>query len=124
MLSKGEIIAALVALGFEGDVGPMGGEDPKLDGRDVILFSQCPDVGYHFNDDGSVQVFFPDEDATYNSFIHDCGFTEDEARDEINDPPFYPSVIDLLESEDDGWFMYFEMDHPKITQAIKAVLAI
>ena len=123
MLSKGEIIAALVALGFEGDIGPSGGEDPDLDGHDVILYSQMPQCGYQFNDDGSVQSFFPDEEAMYNSLIQDCGFTEEEAKEIIMNPPFYPSVIDLFRGED-GWFMYFETDHPKITEAIKAVLAI
>ena len=101
----------------------MGGEDPKLNGRDVVLYSQMPECGYRFNDDGSVQTFYPNKDATLNSLIHDCGLSEEEAMDEINNPSFYPSVIDLFEGED-GWFMYFEMDHPKITQAIKAVLDI
>ena len=121
MLSKGEIIAALVALGFEGDVGPMGAEDPKLKGRDVIFFSQCPDAGYHFNDDGSVQVFYPDKNATFNSLVHDCGYTEEDAQEEIDNPPHYKNVMDLFES-DDGWFLYFIYDSPHLVIAIQEVL--
>jgi len=122
-MTKGEIIAALVALGFKGNVGPCGGEDPKLDANEVVLFSQLPECGYRFNDDGSVDCFFPNEDSMYNSLIYDIGYSEEEAQEEIDNPGHYDSVIDLFGS-DDGWFLYFAQDNPKIVEAIKAVLAI
>lgn len=123
ILSRGAIIAALVALAFEKDVGPMGGENPILNGNEVTIYSQCPGTVYVFNDDGSVDTYPEDEDASYKSLIHDCGFTEEEAREEIDNPPHYDSILDLMDG-DDGWFMYFKEEHPKIIEAIKAVLAI
>ena len=121
ILSRGAIIAALVALAFEKDVGPMGGENPILDWNEVTLYSQCPGTTYVFNDDGSVDTYPEDEDASYESLIHDCGFTEEEAREEIDNPPHYDSVLDLMDG-DDGWFMYFKEDHPKIFTAIQQLL--
>lgn len=117
MLSKGEIVAALVALGFKGHVGPMGGEDPILDENKMVLYSQCPETGYRFNDDGSVDVYYPDENATYDSLVHDCGMTEEEAEEEIKNPPHYDTIKDLFYS-DDGWFYYFTTDFPQLSLLI------
>lgn len=123
MLSKGEIIAALVALGFKEYCGPFGEDDPILDGNEVVLYSQMPECGYKFNDDGSVDCFYPNEDSMFSALVDDCGYTEEEAREEVDNPTHYKSIIDLFESVD-GWFIEFQYDHPKIIDAIKAVLAI
>lgn len=123
MLSKGEIIAALVALGFKGRVGPFGGEDPKLDGNKLILYSQCPDCGYQFNDDGSIDCFYPDEDATIHSLIYDIGYTMEEAQNIVYEPDHY-STLEKLINSDDGWFYYFKEEHNSIIEAVKAVLNI
>jgi hypothetical protein len=122
IMPKGEIIAALVALGFKGDVGPMSGEDPELKGNEVVLESQCPASGYRFNDDGSVEVFFPDKEATHDFLISDCDYEEDDAEAEVEHPPVYNSFEDLCNSGD-GWFTYFEDTAPGIYKAIKEVVA-
>lgn len=122
-MTKGEIIAGLVALGFKGEVGPMGGEDPGLEYNEVVLYSQLPECGYRFNDDGSVDCFYPQPKSMISSLINDCGYLEDEAEDMVNNPTHYDSIFDLFAGED-GWFDYFSYDHPKIVEAIKAVLAI
>lgn len=122
IMPKGEIIAALVALRFKGDSGPMGGEDPILKGNEVIIESQCPACGYRFKDDGSIESFYPDKEAMYYSLVHDCGFDEEEARAEVEHPPVYDNFDDLC-CGDDGWFIYFEDEAPGIYKAIKEVLA-
>ena len=115
MLNKGEIIAALVALAFKENVGPFGGEDPILDDNTVGLYSQMGTSYYTFSDEGGVDLDF-DESARENLKYEGVNPDEDITL-------HYESVIDLIDS-DDGWFMYFNFDHPKIVQAIKAVLAI
>lgn len=117
----GEIICSLVSLRFKGDVGPMGGEDPIVNGNELILFSQCPECGYRFNNDGSVDCFYPDEDATFNSLVHDCGMDEDEAQEIIDNPTHYNSVLDLFDG-DDGWF--YDFGRPDIVEAIQAILEV
>ena len=118
----GEILCSLVSLKFKGEVGPMGGEDPIVNGNELILFSQCPECGYRFNDDGSVDCFYPNEEASLQSLIHDCGMPEDEAQETIDNPEHYDSVLDLLNDDFDGWFYDFE--RPDIVEAIKAILEV
>ena len=122
-MNKGELLATLVAYGFSGRVGPMGGEDPDLEGNDVILHSQLPDCGYRFNDDGSVDCFYPNEDAMIHSLIYDMGYTMEEAQEEVYNPAHYDSVLGLFHS-DDGWFEYFIDDNPEIYDAIVSILKI
>ena len=124
MLTKGEIIAALVALGFKGSVGPMGGEDPEVYDNRIVLYSQCPEVGYQFNDDCSVDIYYPVPEDVYNSLINDLGYTEEEAQEQIDNPGHYDNVVDFLITTDDGWFFYFGTEHPDIVKAVKAVVAI
>lgn len=121
MISTGEILALLIAKGFEGHVGPCGGRDPNIDGNEMVLYSQLPECGYRFNDDGSVDCFYPDEDAMYESLVQDCGLEEEDARETVDHPAHYNSVMALLES-DDGWFMYFMYDNPELVIAIQEVL--
>ena len=122
-MTKGEIIAALVALGFKGQVGPMGCEDPILEDNKLILYSQLPECGYIFNDDGSIDCFYPDKYEMYNSLVNDCGMESEDAEAIVNNPAHYKSFKDLC-AGDDGWFFYFEFDHQDISDAIKAVAAI
>lgn len=115
MLSKGGIIAALVALAFEGDVGPFGGENPYLDGNQVGLYSQMGTTYYTFSDEGGVDIDF-DKAAIDNLAYEGIDCYEDIIL-------HWDNIIDFLKS-DDGWFMEFEYEHPKTIEAIKAVLAI
>ena len=122
MMSKGEIIAALVALGFAKDSGPMSGEDPILRGNEVILESQCPSCGYRFNDDGSIDCFYPDPEAMYDSLVNDWEEDEEEAREEVDNPASYENIEELC-SGIDGWFGDFENSNPGLYNAIKEVVA-
>lgn len=114
-MTKGEIIAALVALAFKEDCGPFGGEDPYLEENSVGLHSQMGITWYTFSDEGGVDLDF-DESARNNLEYEGINVDEDIQL-------HWDNVIDFLES-DDGWFMEFQYDHPKIIEAIKAVLAI
>ncbi len=107
-MNNGEILALLVAKGFEGECGPFGGWDPEVCGNEMILESQCPATGYKFNDDGSVDVFYPNEDDTKEFLIYDCGYLEEDAQDIIDEPKHYDSVLDLLDDDEDGWMMGWE----------------
>ena len=114
-MTKGEIIASLIALAFEGECGPFGGEDPYLDGNQVGLHSQMGTSYYTFSDEGGVDIDF-DESAISS--------LEDEDIDPYEDIELHwDSILEFLNS-DDGWFMEFTYDHPKTVEAIKAVLAI
>ena len=115
MLTKGEIIAALVALAFKGEVGPFGGEDPYLDENQVGLYSQMGTTYYSFSDEGGVDLDF-DESARSNLKYEGVDVDEDIIL-------HWDNVLEFLET-DDGWFMEFQYDHPKTIEAIKAVLAI
>ena len=87
---KGNQIAKIVASLFKGECGPFGGEDPKINGNTMILWSQAtPGDKYIFNDDGSI-----DAENYY------WGIDEDE--DGISHH-HYPSFEELAIS-DDGWF--------------------
>ena len=115
MLTKGEIIAALIALAFKGEVGPFGGEDPYLYKNRVGLYSQMGTTYYYFSDEGGVDLDF-DESAVEN--------LEYEGIDAYKDIILHwDNVLEFLKT-DDGWFMEFQYDHPKTIEAIKAVLAI
>ena len=114
-MNKGEIIAGLIALAFNGDCGPFGGEDPYLDGNQVGLHSQMGTTYYTFSDEGGVDIDF-DESAINN--------LKYEGVDAYQDLELhYNSFLDFL-YQDDGWFGSFIFDHPKTVEAIKAVLAI
>lgn len=119
MLSNGELLTQLVAKGFEGEIGPFGGEDPIVNGNELILYSQMPECGYRFKNNGSVEVFFPDKEAMYRSLVGDCEYTEEEAKAIVDDPDKYDSVLDLLNNGEDGWFYYFTTNHPVLYKAIK-----
>ena len=114
-MTKGEIIAGLVALGFKGECGPFGGEDPYLDEEQVGLHSQMGTTYYTFSDEGSVDIDF-DESAINNLKYEGVNAYEDI---ELH----WDNILDFLKA-DDGWFMEFTYNHPKIVEAIKAVLAI
>ena len=114
-MTKGEIIAALVALAFKEDCGPFGGEDPYLDDNQVGLHSQMGTTYYAFSDEGSVDIDF-DRHARQELECEGIDPEEDLIL-------HYYTFADLLNT-DDGWFMYFEIEHPKILKAIEAVLAI
>ena len=120
-MNKGVLLATMIAYGFSGNVGPMGGEDPDLNENELVLSSQLPGCGYRFNDDGSVDCFYPDEDDMIHSLIVDLGYTMEEAQDEVYNPIHYNSVLDLFHS-DDGWFLYFIEDNPELYKAIKIIL--
>ena len=102
-MTKGERIALLVAEKLEGCCGPFGGESPDVEENILRLSSQGPDSVYRFNDDGSVDVVFEDEEEALYFLIDDCGLDEEEAREEIDNPPHYESLEVL--SEEDSWFM-------------------
>ena len=123
MLNKGEIIAALVALGFKGHCGPFGGEDPVLEGNTLILESMMTPTAYTFNDDGSVDISYPEPERTYQELIDDCDYSEEEAKEIIDNPEHYNNIFDLLNEDSlDGWFCYW--DYQDINAAIQAVLNI
>jgi len=115
MISKGEILALLIAKAFEGSVGPFGGEDPELNGSTIGLYSQMGTTYYTFGDEGTVDIDF-DQSAIKNLKYEGVDVFEDIER-------HWDNLLDFLQS-DDGWFMEFKYDHPKIFEAIKAVLAI
>lgn len=122
MISNGEILALLVAKGFEGDVGPMGGEDPEIDDNLLRLTSQGPDSVYYFNDDGSVDEVFEGPKEEFIRGLIDVGFDQEDAEAWYEDGPHhYDSVMDLLDDGGDRttWFMYFEEEHPQLYNIIK-----
>lgn len=114
-MTKGEIIAGLIALAFKGDCGPFGGEDPYVKGNQVGLHSQMGTTYYSFSDEGGVDIDF-DKSAITNLKYEGVNAYEDI---ELH----WDNILDFL-NFDDGWFMGFPVEHPKITQAIKAVLDI
>ena len=126
MISNGEILALLVAKGFEGEVGPMGGEDPEIEENLIRLTSQSPDTVYRFNDDGSVDEVWENPNELHAFLIMDCGETEEEANEFIKDgPAHYDSVMDLLDDGDrTTWFLYFEIDHPELYNIIKQFITL
>lgn len=126
MISNGLILALLFAKGFEGDVGPFGGEDPVVieneNGAELRLTSQGPDAVYQFNDDGSVdEVWEGDRDKIISDLI-DVGFDQEDAEEWYeNGPQHYSSVIKLIDDYDrSSWFVYFQEDHPDLYDAITA----
>lgn len=116
-MTNGEILASLVAKGLAGECGPSGGEDPIVCGNAVRLESQCPATDYIFNDNGSVDLIYPDPVAMYNCFVQDCGMDEEEAEYEVDHPPHYNTIEDLFDSED-GWFYYFRLEHEVLANVI------
>lgn len=123
MINNGEILTLLVAKGFEGDCGPMGGEDPIVKGNEFALTSQGLDSWYRINEDGSVDDI-THEKVSYKEFydflIHDCGYDDDEAKTTIENPLHFDSVLDLLDDQDySTWFLYFQTDHPELYQIIE-----
>ena len=127
MISNGEILALLVAKGFEEDVGPMGGEDPEIEENLLRLTSQGPDSVYCFNDDGSVDEVWEDPDEFRDFLIKDCGETEEDADEIIKEGPYhYDSVMDLL--DEDGtrttWFLYFRSEHPRLYDIIQQFVSL
>ena len=122
MKNKGKLIALVIASGFEGQVGPCGGEDPIVKDNEIILYSQLPECGYRFNNDGSVDCFFPDKKAMYESFIHDIGLSEEEAEWEIEHPTHYNSIFDLLGNGEDGWFYFW--DRNDLNAIIEKILEV
>lgn len=127
MISNGEILALLVAKGFEGDVGPMGGEDPEIDGNLLRLTSQSPDSVYRFNDDGSVDEVWEGDREEVLSGLMDAGFDQEDAEALYEDGPHhYDSVMDLLDDGGDRttWFMYFEEEHPQLYNIIKQFVSL
>ena len=127
MISNGEILALLVAKGFEEDVGPMGGEDPEIEENLLRLTSQGPDAVYCFNDDGSVDEVWEDPDEFRDFLIKDCGETEEDADEIIKEGPYhYDSVMDLL--DEDGtrttWFLYFRSEHPRLYDIIQQFVSL
>ena len=119
MISNGNILAILVAKGFEKCVGPFGGEDPIVKGNEIILKSQAPGCGYRFNDDGSIDCFYPDDYAMYFFLTEDGGYSEEEAREYLLHPAHYNSLMELVEDETDGWFTYFDFHNQALYRVIK-----
>lgn len=128
MISNGFILALLVAKGFEEDVGPMGGEDPvvikKDNGAELHLTSQGPDTVYKFNDDGSVDEVWDDDEEGFIRDLVDIGYDEEGAREFYKEgPKHYDSVLDLLDEEErTTWFMYFQQEHSDLYDAINYYL--
>lgn len=127
MISNGEILALLVAKGFEGDVGPMGGEDPEIDENILRLTSQGPDTVYQFNENGSVDEVWEGDREEFIRGLIDVGFDEEDAEAWYEDGPYhYDSVMDLL--DEDGsrttWFCYFESEHPQLYNIIKQFVSL
>ena len=123
MMKNEEILVQLICKGFEGKVGPVGGEDPIITGNEFALTSQGPDAWFKVNEDGSIN------DTTMNHIkendyliylIFDCGYTKEEAIEISGKINYRDNAIDLLNEEEvNTMFMYFKDDNPKLYQVIK-----
>ena len=104
----------LVAMAFEGETGPMGGEDPQVKSNHMTLDSQCGQWTYTFNNDGSVDLKgfeegYDDEGENYLGVI------------DVED--HYDSVLDLIRGKtDSGWFAYFATEYPDTVRIIETIL--
>lgn len=115
-MELGKFIAELMYQYFRKDCGPFGGEDPeRVDDNTICLYSQSGDFYYTFNDDMSVD-FSMGDDAIRN-YINEMG-------GDVNEDDFerhYDNVLDLIGSDDDSWFYYFDttMSIDKLLKRIK-----
>ena len=101
--SIGEKIAKLVSDEFAGECGPFGEENPILKGNRMGLYSQNPTIWYTFNDDGSIDV----------------DYSEDDEDLESTEPTHYTNLKDLFLS-DDGWFSYEYNAHEEYVEELLA----
>ena len=101
-MNKGEEIAKLVAEELKGQCGPTGGENPKLRGNKVGLYSQMPTEWYVFNDDGSVD--FENLKELLEKNPDDWGIETDEDKEYMMEHAHMNSVEDLFKS-DLSWFV-------------------
>ena len=103
--SIGERIAKLVSEEFAGQCGPFGEEDPILKGNKMGLYSQNATIWYTFNDDGSIDVDYSEDDEDLESTM----------------PTHYASLKDLFLSAD-GWFYSREADAEELLAKVEDIL--